>query len=123
MRGRKPVILFLIFILLVLLYSCSAGAKATAYETVVSGGYTGTQEEFLAALVGENGDASGAGEIGGTAYELAVKKGYTGSEAEWFSDILGKETPENTEGKTVYEAAVENGFNGTLAEWLAALVK
>ncbi|AEH03587.1 tail sheath [Pseudomonas phage PhiPA3] len=47
------------------------GMGKSAYELAVEGGYTGTQEEWLASLQGES------------AYQIAVKYGYTGSEAEW----------------------------------------
>lgn len=59
--------------------SCNSGDGASAYEKAVSMGYDGTQEEFLAALVGENVEGEK------NAYEIASEKGFEGSYEEWLS--------------------------------------
>ena len=51
-------------------------AGMSAYELAVAHGYTGTEEQWLASLVGEAGPA---GADGKSAYELAVENGYTGT--------------------------------------------
>ena len=78
----------------------------SAYVLAVENGYTGTEEEWLASLKGNQGDN------GLTAYELAVENGYTGTVAEWLADL---------EGASAYELAVEAGYEGTKAEWLESL--
>lgn len=89
--------------------------KDGVYRTIVRNGYTGTQEQWLASLVGEE---AGAGNVE-TAYELAVQNGYKGSEAEWIETLTGASV--ETVQKPPYEIARENGFEGSLTEWLTGL--
>ena len=99
-------------VLAVLLAVVLAIPKGGVYHTIVRDGYTGTQEQWLASLVGEE---AGAGNVE-TAYELALQNGYTGSEAEWIETLTGVSV--ETVQKTPYEIARENGFEGSLTEWL-----
>ena len=84
----------------------------SAYEIARENGYLGTQQEWLASLVGASGEA---GVNGKSAYEIAVGLGYQGSEEEWLSTLAGKN------GLSAYEIAVKNGFTGDEAAWLASL--
>lgn len=96
----------------------------SAYDIAVMNGYSGTQEQWLASLVGENGAKGDKGDAGKSAYELAVENGYKGTVEEWLkslvaSDVAGKD---GANGKSAYELAVEKGYNGTEEEWLKTLV-
>lgn len=57
----------------------------SAYEVAVDAGYVGTEEEWLASLKGEPGDA------GDSAYEIAVEHGYVGTEEEWLESLKGED--------------------------------
>ena len=79
------------------------------FEELVSRGYEGTFEEWVASLNGEDGKS---------AYELAVANGYSGTEAEWIASLAGES---GKDGKSAYELAVEDGYTGSLEEWLVSL--
>lgn len=69
---------------LLCIFFCSCTASRTkpddtAYEKVVSKGYNGTIEEFLAALVGENEKGEK------NAYEIVSENGFNGTYEEWLS--------------------------------------
>ena len=85
------------------------------YQMIVRDGYAGTQEQWLASLVGEE-VATGDVE---TAYELAVAYGYSGTETKWLETLLGTKVTSN--GASPYTLACENGFTGTLVEWLTEI--
>ena len=102
-------------VIAVLLIIVLALPKGGVYRTIVRSGYTGTQEQWLASLVGEEADAGNVE----TAYELAVQNGYKGSEAAWIETLTGVSL--ETVQKTPYAIACENGFVGSLAEWLTGL--
>ncbi len=87
----------------------------SAFELAVEKGYTGTLDEWLAAL---KGDAGENGTDGKSAFELAVEKGYTGTLDEWLASLKGDA---GADGKSAFELAVEKGYTGTLDEWLAAM--
>ncbi|MCH5198309.1 MAG: hypothetical protein J1E34_05325 [Oscillospiraceae bacterium] len=97
--------IFLVFCIIICACFCFSSCnespkhKPTAYEQAVSLGYSGSLEEFLAALAGEavtNADGS----RNESAYDIAVEKGYTGSLEQWL-ESLGIDTgmifSENTE--------------------------
>ena len=97
----------------------------SAYEIAVDNGYTGTEAEWLASLIGEAGANGDIGNNGKSAYELAVENGFTGTEEQWLATLIGPEGAAGAagqDGKSVYELAVENGFTGSLDEWLTSLV-
>ena len=97
----------------------------SAYEIAVDNGYTGTEAEWLASLIGEAGANGDIGNNGKSAYELAVENGFTGTEEQWLTTLIGPEGAAGAagqDGKSVYELAVENGFTGSLDEWLTSLV-
>ena len=100
----------------------------SAYEIAKDHGYNGTEEEWLASLIGEAGAAGTNGNNGKSAYELAVENGYQGTEQEWLASLVGAagvngtNGTNGTNGKSVFELAQENGFTGSLSEWLVSLV-
>ena len=77
----------------------------SAYEIAVADGFTGTEKEWLASLVGPKGDTGATGEAG--------PKGQTGS--------TGEKGATGATGRSAYEIAVANGFTGTEAEWIGSL--
>lgn len=82
-------------------------------------GYTGSAEELLASLAGENAPSFDP-YSGETAFEMAIAKGYKGSYSDWTETILGKSSEKT--GINMYELAVENGYSGSLASWLDSMV-
>lgn len=102
--------------ILVVLLSISAvwmygSWNRSIYQTIVSQGYAGTQEQWLASLVGEtvNGETE-------TAYVLAAANGYKGTEQEWNRTLTGTDSPSTY--TNTYALACENGLDATLVEWL-----
>ena len=88
---------------------------SSVYQKLVWAGYTGTQEQWLASLVGEEVSANGSQ----SAYSLACENGYRKSEAAWIKTLTGISV--NAVEATPYEFACENGFDGTLVQWLTQL--
>lgn len=102
-----------VVILTVVLVAMICGLQnRSVYQTIVHNGYTGTQEQWLASLVGEDADSGDAE----SAYELAVANGYKGTEAEWIETLIGSRVDHIN--ASPYSLACENGFDGSLAEWL-----
>ena len=89
----------------------------SAYQVAVDAGYTGTQAEWLASLVGQQGPAGPQGDKG--------DKGNTGDTGpqgvQGVQGVQGNAGPSGTNGKSAYEIAVQDGFSGTEAEWLVSL--
>lgn len=56
------------------------GGGLSAYEIALKNGFEGTEEEWLASLIGSNGLS---------AYEIAVKHGFKGTEKEWLESLQG----------------------------------
>lgn len=57
----------------------------SAYEVAVQQGFVGTEDEWLASLIGPEGPI---GPDGKSAYEIAVENGYIGTETQWVNDFL-----------------------------------
>lgn len=89
----------------------------SVFQKIVRDGYTGTQEQWLASLVGEEVRDESAK----TAYELACEYGYRASKQVWL-ETLTHHTPEDMQ-KTPYTIACENGYSGTLVQWLTTLAE
>lgn len=101
---------------IVLLEFVEQGPKGlSAYEIAVANGFAGTEDEWLLALKGADGED---GDDGLSAYQVAVENGFAGSEAEWLMTIKGV-PGEN--GKSAYEVAQSLGYSGTEDEWLTSL--
>ncbi|WP_301901289.1 leucine-rich repeat protein [Alistipes ihumii] len=78
----------------------------SAYELAVEKGYSGTEEEWLESLKGNNGTS---GNDGKSAYELAVEKGYRGTLDEWLEDLQGESGQKGESGITP-QLKIENGY-------------
>ena len=61
----------------------NAKYSESAYDIAVKNGYKGTEEQWLASLVGE------AGENGKSAYDLAVDNGYKEDVKSWLASLIG----------------------------------
>ena len=75
----------------------------SAYDLAVEKGYTGTLEEWLASLKGDNGTngTNGTnGKDGKSAYDLAVENGFTGTLAEWLESLKGKDGADGSDGQS-----------------------
>jgi hypothetical protein len=72
---------------------------ASAYDVAVTNGFTGTETEWLASLVGADGVD------GKSAYELAVAGGFVGTEVEWLASLEG---PIGPEGPTTISTDADN---------------
>ena len=68
----------------------------SAYQIAIKHGFVGTEQEWLASLVGPKGDHGEQGPVG--------PQGQPG-----------------LDGKSAYQLAVDNGYSGTITEWLASL--
>ena len=84
----------------------------SAYELAVEKGYSGTEEEWLESLKGNNGTS---GNDGKSAYELAVEKGYRGTLDEWLEDLQGADGEQGSTGATgkdgiTPQLKIENGY-------------
>lgn len=99
----------------------------SAYEVAKAGGFVGTEQQWLASLVGASAYETYKKQPGNankteaeflksleglSAYQVAVKGGYVGTEAEWLKSLVGL---------SAYEVAKKNGFVGTESAWLASL--
>lgn len=79
----------------------------SAYRLAVLNGFVGTEEEWLASLIGPQGLS---------AYQVAVDNGFVGTEEQWLASLIGPA------GKSAYQSALDNGFVGSEADWLASLI-
>ena len=102
----------------------------SAYLTAIDNGFVGSEEQWLASLVGPEGDAGEAGPQGiqgvqgiqgpsGADGPQGIQgiKGDKGDPGD-----TGPSGPAGADGADAYEVAVAAGFVGTRAEWLASLV-
>lgn len=115
-KSRKIVVFSVIAVVLVVAATLWIWSpwERSIYQTIVHGGYSGTQEQWLASLVGETVD----GEME-TAYTLAVANGYKGSQKQWNRTLTGVDDP--SPHTSTYALACENGFDKTLVEWLTEI--
>lgn len=97
----------------------------SAYEVAVANGFVGTEAEWLASLVGDDGytPVKGVdyfdgddGTDGLSAYEVAVSNGFVGTEAEWLESLQGTDGIDGTDATANFkvsdntdEATVNNG--------------
>lgn len=81
-----------------------------AYQTWLAYGNTGTFEDYLDAIKGNNGDP------GLSAYQLAVQNGFTGTITQWLESLK----VQGPAGENNYQIAVRNGYVGTEAQWVAS---
>lgn len=86
------------------------------YETLCDDGYSGSAEELVASLVGEQ-HAPGV-EV--SAYAMAQSRGYEKSFDRFMQTLVGATTEDTA--IPAYTLACENGYAGTLAQWVDTLV-
>ena len=86
------------------------------YRTLCDDGYTGTQEQLIASLVGEETESGGD-----TAFTLAVENGYRKSKPDWIKTLTGAKTFD--EKQTPYQVACANGYEGSLSQWLTHIAE
>jgi hypothetical protein len=100
----------------------------SAYEIAVDHGFSGTEEEWLASLVGpmgeqgEKGDQGVPGEDGNALVPSFTVNGDGHLIAQWDDQEpvdVGRVT--GVAGLSAYEIATRHGFEGTETEWLASL--
>jgi hypothetical protein len=77
----------------------------SAYELAIQDGFEGTLSEWLASLIGDDGND---GTNGASAYELAVQDGFVGTQPEWLASLQGPAGDDGTNGT--------NGTNGAAAD-------
>ncbi len=96
---------------------CMTGCaeSRSTFQSIVHNGYKGTQEQWLASLVGEEMGI----EDTPTAYELAKENGYSKSEKVWMKTMTGSDSWEP--GLSPYQAVCSNGYTGTFAQWLESI--
>ena len=85
--------------------------QKSVYRRLCDDGYTGTQEQLIASLVGEEMAPEGE-----TAFLLAVKNGYEKSQNDWMRTLTGSKSSE--EKQSPYQAACAKGYEGSLTQWL-----
>ena len=85
--------------------------QKSVYRTLCDDGYTGSQEQLIASLVGEEMEAEGD-----SAYALAVKNGYEKNKVDWIKTLTGAEAAD--ESLSTYQVACANGYEGSLTQWL-----
>ena len=99
----------------------------SAYEIAVANGFEGTEEEWLAQLIG-NGIASAVLNpdytltltfTDGTSYTTPPIRGEKGEQG--IQGIQGIQGEQGHRGYSAYEVAVQHGFVGTEEEWLASI--
>lgn len=124
-HGNRERIILFSSVALIILAVCIAlvlfisRASSSVFRQVKAGGYTGTEEEFLASLAGENANSYNPAS-GQSSFELAQAKGYNKSFSEWEKTISGSNDGNN--GTSMYARACKTGFTGSLSEWLSSLV-
>lgn len=70
-------------------------AGASAYATAVGHGFSGSESQWLASLVGQpgakgdKGDTGNTGLTGASAYQTAISNGFSGSESQWLASLVG----------------------------------
>lgn len=122
----------------------------SAYQIAIKHGFVGTEQEWLASLVGPKGEQGMQGEPGikgdtgergeqgpkGDKGEQGIQgepgiqgpKGEPGSQGvkgdtgeRGPQGLKGDKGEPGTDGKSAYQLAVDNGYSGTITEWLANL--
>lgn len=104
----------------------------SAYQIAIKHGFVGTEQEWLASLVGPKGDKGDKGEQGpkgdrgpqgiqgpnGETGEIGPvgPQGLKGDKGD-----TGPQGQPGLDGKSAYQLAVDNGYSGTITEWLANL--
>ncbi len=81
----------------------------SAYELWLEMGHTGTVEDFLESLIGEQGKST---------YEIWLSLGHEGTVVDFINSIQGAK---GEDGKSAYEIWLEEGHTGTVTDFLDSL--
>ncbi len=85
---------------------CADGKSA--YQIAVKHGFKGTEKEWLASLIGPQGEQG-----------IQGPKGDTGERGP--QGLKGDKGEPGADGKSAYQLAIDNGYSGTITDWLASL--
>lgn len=92
----------------------------SAYQIAVKHGFNGTEQEWLASLIGPKGEQGIQGPKGDTGERGPQgEKGEPGAPGP--QGLKGDKGESGLDGKSAYQLAVDNGYSGTITEWLATL--
>lgn len=100
----------------------------SAYQLWLDSGKTGTENDFLASLIGPTGSAGPAGAAGSpgahglSAYQVWLAIGNSGSETDFFNSLAGVPGSAGADGLSAYQIWINNGHVGTEGQFLASLV-
>ena len=105
------------------LYSPGSGVQGidgkSAYEIWLDLGNTGTEQDFIDSLIGDDGDPGDPGDDGDSAYEVWLALGNTGTEQEFIDSLKGADGEDGDDFAFELPDGVENGdylqwiWNGT----------
>ena len=105
------------------LYSPGSGVQGidgkSAYEIWLDLGNTGTEQDFIDSLIGDDGDAGNSGDDGDSAYEVWLALGNTGTEQDFIDSLKGDDGEDGDDFAFELPDGVENGdylqwiWNGT----------
>lgn len=106
-------------ILLIFLIGASAfvlgkSNSGSIYDKLCKDGYSGTQEQWLASLVGEALDCRAE-----SAYSIAQQLGYQETQKKWTETITG--FVEVNYDKPAYHIMIENGYKDDITQWLLSI--
>jgi hypothetical protein len=88
---------------------------ASAYDTAITNGFVGTEQQWLITLIGATGNTGATGSAGNTGPQgIQGLTGNTGPQG--IQGLTG-----NT-GASAYDTAIVNGFVGTEQQWLITLI-
>ena len=105
------------------LYSPGSGVQGidgkSAYEIWLDLGNTGSEQDFIDSLIGDDGDPGDPGDDGDSAYEVWLALGNTGTEQEFIDSLKGADGEDGDDFAFELPDGVENGdylqwiWNGT----------
>jgi hypothetical protein len=105
------------------LYSPGSGVQGidgkSAYEIWLDLGNTGTEQDFIDSLIGDDGDPGDPGDDGDSAYEVWLALGNTGTEQDFIDSLKGADGEDGDDFAFQLPDGVENGdylqwiWNGT----------
>ena len=89
-----------------------------AYETWLELGHTGSKQEFLDYLKGQDGNDGNDGADGDSAYQVWLKQGNIGSEQDFLDSLRGLK---GEKGDSAYQVWINEGNSGTVQDFLNSL--
>lgn len=101
----------------------------SAYQVALDNGFSGTQSQWLASLVGPPGDNGDDGEPGQdgddgapglSAYQVAVANGFVGNQSQWLASLVGAPGSDGEDGEPGQDGADGESVTVTLvpaASW------